>query len=207
MRPKHSSTDTCKQSGHLINSSITQASQPQKQYSEKERLQLLRCEKSGLSGKTRNFEEVICGRNRAIICDFGAKCSNLFSSWSPAVQLLNSVACEAGILQQTASSTTCYRSFPLSDFISLFFFFSLFLYLSISPFSAIILICSFLPARRATLLTVPTLMTASSEDDIDRRPIRRLRSKSDTPYLEEARICFNLDNGKTSLHQTARILL
>ncbi|KAK2530472.1 hypothetical protein Q9966_009056 [Columba livia] len=50
-------------------------------------------------------------------------------------------------------------------------------------------------ARRATLLTVPTLMTASSEDDIDRRPIRRLRSKSDTPYLEEARICFNLDNG------------
>uniref|UniRef100_A0A8B9MJ20 Uncharacterized protein n=1 Tax=Accipiter nisus TaxID=211598 RepID=A0A8B9MJ20_9AVES len=53
-------------------------------------------------------------------------------------------------------------------------------------------------ARRATLLTVPTLMTASSEDDIDRRPIRRLRSKSDTPYLEEARICFNLDNGKTT---------
>ncbi|XP_009473701.1 PREDICTED: phosphatase and actin regulator 1 isoform X1 [Nipponia nippon] len=51
-------------------------------------------------------------------------------------------------------------------------------------------------ARRATLLTVPTLMTASSEDDIDRRPIRRLRSKSDTPYLEEARICFNLDNAE-----------
>ncbi|XP_030338312.1 phosphatase and actin regulator 1 isoform X6 [Strigops habroptila] len=51
-------------------------------------------------------------------------------------------------------------------------------------------------ARRATLLTVPTLMTASSEDDIDRRPIRRLRSKSDTPYLEEARICFNLDNAR-----------
>ncbi|KAJ7406289.1 phosphatase and actin regulator 1-like protein [Willisornis vidua] len=50
-------------------------------------------------------------------------------------------------------------------------------------------------ARRATLLTVPTLVTATSEDDIDRRPIRRLRSKSDTPYLEEARICFNLDNG------------
>uniref|UniRef100_A0A8C5JM56 PHAR1 regulator n=3 Tax=Passeriformes TaxID=9126 RepID=A0A8C5JM56_JUNHY len=53
-------------------------------------------------------------------------------------------------------------------------------------------------ARRATLLTVPTLVTATSEDDIDRRPIRRLRSKSDTPYLEEARICFNLDNGKTT---------
>ncbi|NXJ03528.1 PHAR1 regulator, partial [Odontophorus gujanensis] len=53
-------------------------------------------------------------------------------------------------------------------------------------------------ARRATLLTVPTLMSASSEEDIDRRPIRRLRSKSDTPYLEEARICFNLDTGKST---------
>ncbi|KAI6074846.1 Phosphatase and actin regulator 1 isoform X2 [Aix galericulata] len=40
-------------------------------------------------------------------------------------------------------------------------------------------------------------MSASSEEDIDRRPIRRLRSKSDTPYLEEARICFNLDTCKT----------
>uniref|UniRef100_A0A8C3K712 PHAR1 regulator n=1 Tax=Calidris pygmaea TaxID=425635 RepID=A0A8C3K712_9CHAR len=58
-------------------------------------------------------------------------------------------------------------------------------------------------ARRATLLTVPTLVTATSEDDIDRRPIRRLRSKSDTPYLEEARFCFNLDNGKTTPPQTA----
>ncbi|XP_074841559.1 phosphatase and actin regulator 1-like [Carettochelys insculpta] len=47
-------------------------------------------------------------------------------------------------------------------------------------------------ARRATLLTVPTLMAASSEEDIDRRPIRRVRSKSDTPYLAEARISFNL---------------
>ncbi|XP_032103584.1 phosphatase and actin regulator 1 isoform X4 [Sapajus apella] len=47
-------------------------------------------------------------------------------------------------------------------------------------------------ARRATLLLPPTLMAASSEDDIDRRPIRRVRSKSDTPYLAEARISFNL---------------
>ncbi|XP_050797550.1 phosphatase and actin regulator 1 isoform X1 [Gopherus flavomarginatus] len=47
-------------------------------------------------------------------------------------------------------------------------------------------------ARRATLLTVPTLMAASSEEEIDRRPIRRVRSKSDTPYLAEARISFNL---------------
>lgn len=52
------------------------------------------------------------------------------------------------------------------------------------------------PARRATLLTVPTLMAASSEEDIDRRPIRRVRSKSDTPYLAEARISFNLDTGE-----------
>lgn len=47
-------------------------------------------------------------------------------------------------------------------------------------------------ARRATLLLPPTLMAASSDDDIDRRPIRRVRSKSDTPYLAEARISFNL---------------
>nr|XP_056710172.1 phosphatase and actin regulator 1 isoform X2 [Euleptes europaea] len=47
-------------------------------------------------------------------------------------------------------------------------------------------------ARRATLLPVPTLMAASSEEDVDRRPIRRVRSKSDTPYLAEARISFHL---------------
>ncbi|KAM6281799.1 phosphatase and actin regulator 1 isoform 3-T3 [Porphyrio hochstetteri] len=51
-------------------------------------------------------------------------------------------------------------------------------------------------ARRATLLTVPTLMAASSEEDIDRRPIRRVRSKSDTPYLAEARISFNLETAE-----------
>ncbi|XP_006864148.1 PREDICTED: phosphatase and actin regulator 1 [Chrysochloris asiatica] len=51
-------------------------------------------------------------------------------------------------------------------------------------------------ARRATLLLPPTLMAASSEDDIDRRPIRRVRSKSDTPYLAEARISFNLGAGE-----------
>nr|XP_058933187.1 phosphatase and actin regulator 1-like [Kogia breviceps] len=50
-------------------------------------------------------------------------------------------------------------------------------------------------ARRATLLLPPTLMAASSEDDVDRRPIRRVRSKSDTPYLAEARISFNLGAG------------
>uniref|UniRef100_A0A8C7S1N1 Phosphatase and actin regulator n=1 Tax=Oncorhynchus mykiss TaxID=8022 RepID=A0A8C7S1N1_ONCMY len=35
-------------------------------------------------------------------------------------------------------------------------------------------------------------MAASPEDHIDRRPIRRVRSKSDTPYLAEARVSFNL---------------
>ncbi|XP_074002917.1 phosphatase and actin regulator 1 [Numenius arquata] len=62
-------------------------------------------------------------------------------------------------------------------------------------------------ARRATLLTVPTLVTASSEDDIDRRPIRRLRSKSDTPYLEEARFCFNLDNARRATLLTVPTLM
>ncbi|XP_047931485.1 phosphatase and actin regulator 1 isoform X5 [Anser cygnoides] len=62
-------------------------------------------------------------------------------------------------------------------------------------------------ARRATLLTVPTLMSASSEEDIDRRPIRRLRSKSDTPYLEEARICFNLDTSRRATLLTVPTLM
>uniref|UniRef100_A0A673Z2H7 Phosphatase and actin regulator n=1 Tax=Salmo trutta TaxID=8032 RepID=A0A673Z2H7_SALTR len=35
-------------------------------------------------------------------------------------------------------------------------------------------------------------MAASPEEHIDRRPIRRVRSKSDTPYLAEARVSFNL---------------
>ncbi|XP_068787921.1 phosphatase and actin regulator 1 isoform X1 [Struthio camelus] len=62
-------------------------------------------------------------------------------------------------------------------------------------------------ARRATLLTVPTLMSPSSEEDIDRRPIRRLRSKSDTPYLEEARICFNLDTARRATLLTVPTLM
>ncbi|KAG8442376.1 hypothetical protein GDO86_011245 [Hymenochirus boettgeri] len=36
-------------------------------------------------------------------------------------------------------------------------------------------------------------MAASSEEETDRRPIRRVRSKSDTPYLAEARISLNLE--------------
>ncbi|XP_029446533.1 phosphatase and actin regulator 1 isoform X6 [Rhinatrema bivittatum] len=39
-------------------------------------------------------------------------------------------------------------------------------------------------------------MAASSEEETDRRPIRRVRSKSDTPYLAEARISLNLDTAE-----------
>ncbi|XP_030630676.1 meprin A subunit beta, partial [Chanos chanos] len=47
------------------------------------------------------------------------------------------------------------------------------------------------------------LMAASPEDDaVDRRPIRRVRSKSDTPYLAEARISLNLETGR---EQTAHV--
>ncbi|XP_041422231.1 phosphatase and actin regulator 1-like isoform X2 [Xenopus laevis] len=51
-------------------------------------------------------------------------------------------------------------------------------------------------ARRATLFTVHPLMAASSEEETDRRPIRRVRSKSDTPYLAEARISLNLETAE-----------
>ncbi|XP_077126013.1 phosphatase and actin regulator 1 isoform X2 [Ranitomeya variabilis] len=51
-------------------------------------------------------------------------------------------------------------------------------------------------ARRATLFTAHPLMAASSEEETDRRPIRRVRSKSDTPYLAEARISLNLQTAE-----------
>ncbi|XP_066533394.1 phosphatase and actin regulator 1 isoform X2 [Hoplias malabaricus] len=35
-------------------------------------------------------------------------------------------------------------------------------------------------------------MAAALEDDVDRRPIRRARSKSDTPYITEARLSYTL---------------
>ncbi|TWW73880.1 Phosphatase and actin regulator 1 [Takifugu flavidus] len=35
-------------------------------------------------------------------------------------------------------------------------------------------------------------MATTSDSSTDRRPIRRHRSKSDTPYLVEARLSFNL---------------
>uniref|UniRef100_A0A8C4SW22 Uncharacterized protein n=1 Tax=Erpetoichthys calabaricus TaxID=27687 RepID=A0A8C4SW22_ERPCA len=50
-------------------------------------------------------------------------------------------------------------------------------------------------ARRPTLIAAHTLMAASLEEETDRRPIRRVRSKSDTPYLAEARISLNLETG------------
>ncbi|XP_063307786.1 phosphatase and actin regulator 1 isoform X2 [Pelobates fuscus] len=51
-------------------------------------------------------------------------------------------------------------------------------------------------ARRATLFTAHPLMAASSEEETDRRPIRRVRSKSDTPYLAEVRISLNLETAE-----------
>uniref|UniRef100_A0A8K9V637 Uncharacterized protein n=1 Tax=Oncorhynchus mykiss TaxID=8022 RepID=A0A8K9V637_ONCMY len=50
--------------------------------------------------------------------------------------------------------------------------------------------------------TLLKLMAASPEDHIDRQRIRRVRSKSDTPYLAEARVSFNLHTGRFVLtHQ------
>lgn len=40
------------------------------------------------------------------------------------------------------------------------------------------------------------LMATVPDSSTDRRPIRRLRSKSDTPYLVEARLSFNLRTGR-----------
>lgn len=45
------------------------------------------------------------------------------------------------------------------------------------------------------------LMATVPDSSTDRRPIRRLRSKSDTPYLVEARLSFNLRTGRRiSIH-------
>eukprot|EP00064_Thunnus_orientalis_P004124 superscaffoldBa00000364_g4135 len=40
-------------------------------------------------------------------------------------------------------------------------------------------------------------MAAAPEEEVDRRPIRRVRSKSDTPYINEARISLHLETGLT----------
>uniref|UniRef100_A0A3B3ZBL4 Phosphatase and actin regulator n=1 Tax=Periophthalmus magnuspinnatus TaxID=409849 RepID=A0A3B3ZBL4_9GOBI len=39
-------------------------------------------------------------------------------------------------------------------------------------------------------------MAAAPEEDVDRRPIRRVRSKSDTPYINEARISLHLETAE-----------
>ncbi|XP_059922397.1 phosphatase and actin regulator 1-like isoform X2 [Gadus macrocephalus] len=39
-------------------------------------------------------------------------------------------------------------------------------------------------------------MAAAPEDGVDRRPIRRVRSKSDTPYINEARISLHLETAE-----------
>lgn len=39
-------------------------------------------------------------------------------------------------------------------------------------------------------------MAAAPEEEVDRRPIRRVRSKSDTPYINEARISLHLETGR-----------
>uniref|UniRef100_A0A8C5BAY3 Uncharacterized protein n=1 Tax=Gadus morhua TaxID=8049 RepID=A0A8C5BAY3_GADMO len=41
-------------------------------------------------------------------------------------------------------------------------------------------------------------MAAAPEDGVDRRPIRRVRSKSDTPFINEARISLHLETGRLS---------
>lgn len=43
------------------------------------------------------------------------------------------------------------------------------------------------------------LMATVPGSSTDRRPIRRLRSKSDTPYLVEARLSFNLRTGRARI--------
>lgn len=49
------------------------------------------------------------------------------------------------------------------------------------------------------------LMATTTDSSTDRRQIRRLRSKSETPYLVEARLSFNLRTGRrTSIHATPK---
>ncbi|KAJ3598859.1 hypothetical protein NHX12_032822 [Muraenolepis orangiensis] len=44
------------------------------------------------------------------------------------------------------------------------------------------------------------MAAAPPADEVDRRPIRRVRSKSDTPYINEARISLHLETGKEIKH-------
>ncbi|KAI9545095.1 hypothetical protein NQZ68_039367 [Dissostichus eleginoides] len=49
------------------------------------------------------------------------------------------------------------------------------------------------PAGRQWTLPGWPNMAAATEEEVDRRPIRRVRSKSDTPYINEARISLHLE--------------
>uniref|UniRef100_A0A672FL18 Phosphatase and actin regulator n=1 Tax=Salarias fasciatus TaxID=181472 RepID=A0A672FL18_SALFA len=52
--------------------------------------------------------------------------------------------------------------------------------------------------NRVTLDAAPgrPIMAAAPEEEVDRRPIRRVRSKSDTPYINEARISLHLETAE-----------
>lgn len=52
------------------------------------------------------------------------------------------------------------------------------------------------PAGRQWTLPGWPNMAAAPEEEVDRRPIRRVRSKSDTPYINEARISLHLETGR-----------
>lgn len=52
------------------------------------------------------------------------------------------------------------------------------------------------PAGRQWMLPAWPNMAAAPEEEVDRRPIRRVRSKSDTPYINEARISLHLETGR-----------
>lgn len=54
------------------------------------------------------------------------------------------------------------------------------------------------PAGRLWTLPGSPMMAAAPEEEVDRRPIRRVRSKSDTPYINEARISLHLETGEAS---------
>lgn len=57
------------------------------------------------------------------------------------------------------------------------------------------------PAGRLWTLPGSPTMAAAPEEEVDRRPIRRVRSKSDTPYINEARISLHLETGEASGQQ------
>ncbi|KAM8874070.1 phosphatase and actin regulator 1 isoform 3-T3 [Spinachia spinachia] len=59
------------------------------------------------------------------------------------------------------------------------------------------------PAGRQSALPGRPNMAAAPEEKVDRRPIRRVRSKSDTPYINEARISLHLETAEEVERLTA----